>query len=132
MKFFCHLDRLLFPVISTERKRPLFVISTERSEWRDLINAPFGASGKPQRYLDYARYDRGGYARHDKGRRCLGQAKRQSRALDYARHDKGVGYARYDRGKGCKINRVGRKLLRFPPTRLVSSFRIVTFDISLD
>ena len=36
------------------------VISTERSEWRDLINAPFGASGKPQRCLDYARHDSGG------------------------------------------------------------------------
>ena len=35
------------------------VISTERSEWRDLINAPFGASGKPQRSLDYARHDKG-------------------------------------------------------------------------
>ena len=45
----CHLDRLLFPVISTER-----------SEWRDLINASFGASGKPQRCLDYARHDSGG------------------------------------------------------------------------
>ena len=53
--FSCHLDRLFS-----------FVISTERSEWRDLINAPFGASGKPQRYLDYARYDKGvGYARDD-------------------------------------------------------------------
>ena len=42
-------------VISTVFFSP--VISTERSEWRDLINAPFGASGKPQRYLDYARYE---------------------------------------------------------------------------
>ena len=50
-----------------------FVISTKRSAWRDLINAPFGASGKPQRSLDYARDDRGGkgtlemtyYARDD-------------------------------------------------------------------
>ena len=57
------------------------VISTKRSAWRDLINAPFGASGKPQRCLDYARHDR-------KDRRSLRQAKRQSRALDYARDDR--------------------------------------------
>ena len=49
-RFFSLSSRLFF----------FFVISTERSEWRDLINAPFGASGKPQRYLDYARYDREG------------------------------------------------------------------------
>ena len=56
---FCHFDR----------PSSHFVISTERSEWRNLMNAPKGASGKPQRCLDYARHDKGGegaLARHDR------------------------------------------------------------------
>ena len=65
---FCHFDR----------PSSHFVISTERSEWRNLMNAPKGASGKPQRCLDYARHDKGGegaLARHDRvgrGRRSEG------------------------------------------------------------
>ena len=63
---------------SSLRPPPSLVISTKRSAWRDLINAPLGASGEPQRFLDYARNDReeekallgmtmGGNGCHDKG-----------------------------------------------------------------
>ena len=48
--------------------RPFSPLSSRLSvsAWRDLINAPLGASGKPQRSLDCARDDKEG-ARHDKG-----------------------------------------------------------------
>ena len=59
----------MIPAKAIKRRSPLscrlsflsLVISTKRSAWRDLINAPLGASGKPQRFLDYARNDKWGW-----------------------------------------------------------------------
>ena len=46
-------------VISTKRPFPILSSRPSVSAWRDLMNAPLGASGKPQRCLDYARHDKG-------------------------------------------------------------------------
>ena len=59
--FLCH--NVVILVVNTclsFRPFPLIVMSTKRSAWRHLMNAPKGASGKPQRFLDSARNDKEG------------------------------------------------------------------------
>ena len=52
----------LSPVISTKRMRMERSSSARLARPRNLMNAPLGASGEPQRCLDYARHDNRGWA----------------------------------------------------------------------